>query len=95
MFETKKSATGPTGSGGTASIASVADILENESTNVIKEWLERVEKESDLMKIKLDYEERTGHLPQLPHDVIALLRLDAGSEAPIFKVRGHPRGFAA
>lgn len=85
MNKINGSATGPTGNGGTATIASVADILEKESTNVIKEWLERVEKESDLMNIRLDYEERTGHLPQLLHDVIARLRLDAGSKAPISK----------
>jgi hypothetical protein len=35
--------------------------------------------------IPLNYEERTGHLPYLLHDVIARLRLDTGSKAPISK----------
>src|ERR1700726_2625777 len=46
----------------------------------------RVEKESDLMHIPLNHEERTGHLPRLLHDVIKRLRLDAGTKAPISKI---------
>ena len=37
------------------------------------------------MHIKLNNIERTGHLPDLLHDVIARLRLGAGSKAPISK----------
>ena len=48
-----------------------------------QDWLDRVEKEPDLTGIPLNFEERTGHLPQLLHDVIARLRLDAGTRAPI------------
>jgi len=66
-------------------VESVADILEHELDTVIKEWLARVEKESDLTHISLSYEERTGHLPHLLHDVINRLRLDAGTKAPISK----------
>jgi hypothetical protein len=44
---------------------------------VIQDWLSRVEKEADLAHIPLNFEERTGHLPQLLHAVVALLRLDA------------------
>jgi len=61
----------------------VADILERELRAVIDEWLVRVEKEPDLTHIPLDYDERTGHLPRLLHDVINRLRLDAGTKAPI------------
>ena len=68
-----------------ATIESVADILERELKTVIKDWLARVEKEPDLNRIPLNYEERTGHLPYLLHDVIARLRLDTGSKAPISK----------
>src|ERR1700726_955049 len=46
----------------------------------------RVEKESDLVHIPLNHEERTGHLPRLLHDVIKRLRLDAGTKAPISKI---------
>jgi hypothetical protein len=67
------------------SIESVADILERELQSVIVDWLARVEKEPDLTCIPLNFEERTGHLPYLLHDVIARLRLDAGTKAPVSK----------
>ena len=62
---------------------SVADILEQELDPTIREWLGLVEKEPDLIRIPLNFEERTGHLPKLLHDVIARLRLDKGSKAPV------------
>jgi hypothetical protein len=66
----------------------VADVLERELPNIIQDWLARVEKEPDLVCIPLNFEERTGHLPQLLHDVIARLRLDAGTKAPISEAAG-------
>jgi hypothetical protein len=66
-----------------ASVESVADILERELKPLIKSWLERVNAEPDLMSIPLNFEDRTGHLPHLLNDVIARLRLDAGTKAPI------------
>jgi hypothetical protein len=72
-----------------ASIESVPDILEREIPAVIQDWLARVEKQSDLTSIPLNFEERTGHLPQLLHDLIARLRLDAGTKAPISKAASH------
>ena len=66
-------------------IESVPDILERELPTVIKDWLSRVENESDLTSIPLTFEERTGHLPQLLQDVIARLRMDEGTKAPISK----------
>lgn len=63
----------------------VADILERELDNIIVDWLARVEQEPDLKCVPLNFEERTGHLPHLLHDVIARLRLDAGAKAPISK----------
>jgi hypothetical protein len=69
-------------------IESVADILEHDLDAVIQDWLSRVEKEPELTCIPLSFEERTGHLPQLLHDVIARLRLDAGSKAPISEAAG-------
>jgi hypothetical protein len=55
---------------------------------VIQDWLSRVEKEPDLTCISLNFEERTGHLPQLLHAVIARLRLDPESTAPIWEAAG-------
>jgi hypothetical protein len=71
------------------SICSVADILERELQSVIDDWLARVEQEPDLKSIPLSFEERTGHLPHLLHDVINRLRLDAGTKAPISKAAAH------
>ena len=67
----------------------MADILERQQNVVIKEWLARVEKEPDLKSIPLTFQERTGHLPQLLHDVIKRLRLDDGTKAPISEAAAH------
>jgi hypothetical protein len=75
--------------GGALTIEPVADILEREIQPLIKDWLSRVEREPELAAIPLSYEERTGHLPHLLQDVIARLRLDAGSKAPISKAAAH------
>jgi hypothetical protein len=57
--------------------------LKPEVRRELKDWLIRVDQEPDLACIPLSFEDRTGHLPQLPHDVIARLRLDAGTKALI------------
>jgi len=74
---------------GAATIESVADIIERELQSVTVDWLARVEQEPDLKSIPLSFEDRTGHLPQLLHDVIARLRLDAATKAPISKAAAH------
>jgi hypothetical protein len=74
---------------GPSSINSVADIIETQQEEVIAEWLSRVEKEPDLASIHLSFEERTGHLPQLLHDVIRRLRINDGSKAPISKAASN------
>jgi hypothetical protein len=68
---------------------SVADILEQELDPTIREWIGLVEKEPDLVHISLNFEERTGHLPRLLHDVIARLRLSKGSKAPVSIAARH------
>jgi hypothetical protein len=85
MSKFVKSGMGPRGAGGAVAVESVADILERETNVLIEAWLVRVEKESDLMHIPLNHDERTGHLPHLIHDVIKRLRLDVGTKAPISK----------
>jgi hypothetical protein len=70
--------------GGAAdTIECVADVLEREVDSVIVDWLARVEHEPDLKCVELSFQERTGHLPHLLHDVIARLRLGAGTKAPV------------
>ena len=83
MSKATASAVNAKGNGVVVSIESVAGILERELHAVIEEWRIRVEQEPELMSIRLNYEERTGHLPKLLHDVIARLRLDAATKAPI------------
>src|SRR6202047_2816676 len=85
MSKSVEFVTGPRAGPQAVSIESVADILERELQVVIVDWLARVEQEPDLKCIPLSFEERTGHLPHLLHDVIARLRLDAGTKAPISK----------
>jgi hypothetical protein len=79
----------PIKSGGSVTVATVADILERELHPLIEAWLVRVEKESDLTHIPLNHDERTGHLPHLIHDVIKCLRMEAGTKAPISKAAGE------
>lgn len=67
----------------------VADILERELDATIQDWMGHVEKEPDLSRIRLNFGERTGHLPKLLHDVIARLRLDKGTRAPISVAASH------
>ena len=74
MTNLNKSVGKASANAGAATIESVADILERELKTVIAEWLQRVEKEADLTRIPMNYEERTGHLPKLIEDLIVRLR---------------------
>jgi hypothetical protein len=73
----------PSNGGNVGVKSSVADILERDLEDVIREWLFRVEAEPELTAIPLRVDDRTGHLPQLLRDVIVRLRLDVGWKAPI------------
>ena len=88
---TKTALVGRDGNGGirSASTENVADILQRELAATIRDWMGLVEREPELSHIPLNYEERTGHLPKLFHDVIARLRLDQGTKAPISVAAGH------
>src|ERR1700686_1967199 len=77
------------GSAGAVTIESVADILDRDLDTVIQEWLMRVDKEPELTAIPLNFEDRTGHLPQLLRDVIVRLRLDDETKAPISQAAAH------
>jgi hypothetical protein len=76
------------GNGGSVSVESVADTLERELRTLIGEWFSRVEKEPGLTCIPLNYEERTGHLPRLMHDVNAIT---TGRRNESFDIRGCGR----
>src|ERR1700675_5093173 len=71
------------------SIASVADILERDLDGLIQEWLARVEREPELAAVRLNFEDRTGHLPQLIRDVIVRLRLDDETKAEVSLAAAH------
>lgn len=88
MVNALDSAEGAAGSSVAEAIESVADILDRQTHSVIADWLARVEKEPDLNCIQLNFQERTGHLPHLLHDVIARLRLEVGRKAPISEAAG-------
>jgi hypothetical protein len=48
-----------------------------------------VQRRPELTCIRLNFEERTGHLPRLLHDVIARLRQGADSKTPISVAAGE------
>jgi hypothetical protein len=83
MIQLAESGARAKGNGDAVAIESVADLIERESPALVQDWLLRVEKEPDLTCIPLNFEQRTGHLPQLLRDVIARLRLDPATKAPI------------
>jgi hypothetical protein len=67
----------------------VADILEQHVDATIHNWLGSVEEDQDLIRIPLNFKERTRHLPRLLHDVIARLR--GGGEIIDFDYRWSSR----
>ena len=89
MGEFKSSTQVARGNTGASPMKSVADTLESELDVVIQEWLARVDKEPELTAIPLNFQERTGHLPQLLHDVIVRLRLNDETKAPISQAAAH------
>jgi hypothetical protein len=88
LIKSVESRVGPNGSGGAVSIESVADILEHKLHDLIAEWHFRVGETPELTCIPLSFEERTVHLPLLLLEVIARLRLDAGTKTPISAAAG-------
>ena len=67
----------------------VPDIIQRQREVVIEEWLTCVKKESQLTAIPLNYQEHTGHLPQLPRGVVRRLRMAEGTNAAISEAEAH------
>ena len=62
---------------------SVASILECDLDPTIEHWMEKVEQNEELMGIRLNYQERTGHLPKLLRDLILRMRIPPNTEIPL------------
>jgi CheY-like chemotaxis protein len=60
---------------------SVASILEHDLEATVKAWMALVEHNEELTCISLNFEERTGHLPNLLADLIYRLRMPATAKA--------------
>ena len=55
-------------------VESVATILERSSESTIRDWLERVRLEAELMTISMSEKQRSEHLPQVFRDLVDRLR---------------------
>ncbi len=64
---------------------SVASILENDLGATIQDWMALVEQDEELTRVRLSFEDRTGHLPNLLADLIYRLRLPPIARANISK----------
>jgi len=53
----------------------VASILERDMLVTVKDWLDRVDVESELTCVPLSKEQRTGHLPKLLQELVHRLRV--------------------
>jgi CheY-like chemotaxis protein len=62
---------------------SVATILEHDLATTIQDWMEMVEQDKELTCIPLNFEDRTGHLPNLIADLVNRLRLPSTKTALI------------
>jgi CheY-like chemotaxis protein len=60
---------------------SVATILEHDLAATIQDWMEMVEQDKELTCIPLNFEDRTGHLPNLIADLVNRLRLPSTKTA--------------
>lgn len=62
---------------------SVAMILDRDLEATIQHWMAKVERNDELMHVPLNYQDRTGHLPKLLHDLVHRLRLPLNVEIPL------------
>jgi CheY-like chemotaxis protein len=64
-------------------IQTVASILEHDLQATIQDWMALVERSEELTCLRLSFEDRTGHLPNLIADLIHRLRLPRTETAAI------------
>jgi DNA-binding response OmpR family regulator len=72
----------------------IATVLERHSSNMVSEWLSRVNDNKGLLSIPLDNEGRTGHLPTLVRELVQRLRkphLDEGKAKISLAALAHGR----
>jgi len=62
---------------------SVATILERDLEPTIQLWMSKVEQNDELMRVPLNYQDRTGHLPKLLRDLVLRIRLSPDDEIPL------------
>jgi len=62
---------------------SAATILERDLEPTIHYWMNKVEQNDELMRIKLSYQERTGHLPKLLRDLVLRMCIPPNAEIPL------------
>jgi CheY-like chemotaxis protein len=60
----------------------VAAILERDAEPTIRDWMSKVERNEELSRVSLSYQERTGHLPLLLGDLVRRLRLAPNAKLP-------------
>jgi CheY-like chemotaxis protein len=70
---------------------SVASILEHDLEATVQAWMALVEHNGELTCIPLNFEERTGHLPNLLADLIHRLRMPATAKASL-SLAAHEHG---
>jgi CheY-like chemotaxis protein len=61
----------------------VASILEHNVDATIQDWMRLVERDPELTRVPLTFEDRSGHLPNLFEELIVRLRLPATAKAVI------------
>jgi CheY-like chemotaxis protein len=60
----------------------VAAILERDAEPTIRDWMSKVERNEELSRVSLSYQERAGHLPLLFGDLVRRLRLAPNAKVP-------------
>jgi CheY-like chemotaxis protein len=70
---------------------SVASILEHDLEATVQAWMALVQHNEELTTIPLNFEDRTGHLPNLLADLIYRLRLPATAKAN-YSLAAHEHG---